>query len=85
LTKLVEILRIEEFNSRITPKAKMGRQGSAQTQEELDENPSYDASLKSQPVSLNGREYTETRKCSLSIGYVSAGSGTEIVVCLLSV
>jgi hypothetical protein len=62
----------------------MGRQGSAQTQEELDENPSY-AYLKSQPVSLNGKEYTETRKCSLGTGYVSAGSGTEIVVCLLSV
>jgi hypothetical protein len=59
----------------------MSRQGSAQTQEELDENTSY-ANLKSQPVSLNGKKYAETRKCSLGTGYVSAGSGTEIVVCL---
>jgi hypothetical protein len=62
----------------------MGRQSSAKTPEELDENPS-DAYLKSQPVSLNGKEYTQTRKRSLGAGYVSAGSGTEIVVCLLSV
>jgi hypothetical protein len=62
----------------------MSRQGSAQTQEELDEHPSY-AYLKSQPVSLTGNEYTKTCKCSLGTGYVSAGSGTEIVVCLLSV
>jgi hypothetical protein len=61
----------------------MSRQDSAQTQEELDESLSYDTYLKSQPVSLNGEEYTETRK--LGTGYVSAGSGTEIVVCLLSV
>ena len=63
----------------------MSRQGSAQTQEELDESPSYDTYLKSQPVSLNSKEYTQTRKRSLGAGYVSAGSGTEIVVCLLSV
>ena len=59
----------------------MSPQGNAQTQEKVDENPTY-AYLKSQPVSLNGKEYTETRKCRICIGYVSSGSVTEIVVCL---
>jgi hypothetical protein len=62
----------------------MSPQGNAQTQEEVDENPTY-AYLKSQSVSLNSKEYTETRKCRVCTGYVSPGSGTVIVVCLLFV
>lgn len=54
----------------------MSPQCNAQTQEEVDENPTY-AYLKSQPVSLNGKEYTETRGCRLCTGYVAPG--TEIV------
>jgi hypothetical protein len=64
------------------PNYKMNHQGIDQTNKDLSDPPSY-AYPTSQPVSLSDGEHTKTSKFRLCTGYVSASSGTQIVVCRL--
>lgn len=57
----------------------MNHQDLDQPQEELEEYASH-AYPTSQAVSPTGEEYSKTPNLSLCTGYISAGSGTQIVV-----
>jgi len=72
------MLRVEKYSGRIMSNYRRDHQGIAQTQGEVNEDPSR-AYPTPQYISPTDREYIKGPKISLCTGYVSAGSDTEIV------